>query len=442
MSLSLPVLDEAGPVREATGSLLNAFRGVVNTADEVAATWNGLGVAYSAPEAPVVLAAMARPGVCARTLAGHAETACAALMVYADRLDELKTIREQLAADITAHEAKAAAVSQCPVQGVDATARQHQLNLLCSEAVALEGRVARFVQALEDAQQECSSKIHAARSSATPGQNTTGLTGAGAFLGAPSFIPIIRDPFVDVDHARNGRLYPGGVRQETGVNGEAMGLGSPIPGESAPMPRPEPWKYPGDSEGEGSGPHAQREANMGDHIKHEAAVSAAGVVQPFCPDASRNLLHFLNNSGEPLDMNTNGMLNDLPTLRGKIKADLKEITNSAINDAKASGYTGPVTYPFVTKWQPEEVQKSEDLNWHYAVGGYHHATAGTITVYPDGSYTYRYQVHTADRYNWDGGKIFKIGPAEVSDTELQELHRAGISQEYNLVGESSIRTGP
>ena len=100
VSLSLPVLDEAGPVREATGSLLNAFRGVVNTADEVAATWNGLGAAYSAPEAPVVLAAMARPGVCARTLAGHAETACAALMVYADRLDELKTIREQLAADI------------------------------------------------------------------------------------------------------------------------------------------------------------------------------------------------------------------------------------------------------------------------------------------------------------------------------------------------------
>ena len=154
MSLSLPVLDEAGPVREATGSLLNAFRGVMNTADEVAATWNGLGVAYSAPEAPVVLAAMAGPGVCARTLAGHAETACAALLVYADRLDELKTIREQLAADIATHEAKAAEVSQCPVQGDDATAQQHQLNLLCSEAVALEGRVARFVQALEDAQQQ------------------------------------------------------------------------------------------------------------------------------------------------------------------------------------------------------------------------------------------------------------------------------------------------
>lgn len=72
MSLSLPVLDEAGPVREATGSLLNAFRGVVNTADEVAATWNGLGAAYSAPEAQVVLAAMAR----ARRVRPHASGAC------------------------------------------------------------------------------------------------------------------------------------------------------------------------------------------------------------------------------------------------------------------------------------------------------------------------------------------------------------------------------
>ena len=442
MSLTLPVVDESGPVRDGARSLLNVYMGVVDVTDEIASTWAGLSTAYSAPEAPDVLDAMTQPGTCARTLAADADGACAALLAYADRLDELKTLREQLTADIAAHEAKAAATSQDSAQSDDSTAQQHQQNLLHSEAVALEGRVARFIQALEEAQQECSSKIHAAQGNTAPNQNIASPSGAGAFLGAPSFNPIIRDPFVDVDHARNGRLYPGGVRQETGVNGEAMGLGSPIPGESAPLPRPEPWKYPGDSEGEGSGPHAQREANMGDHVKHEAAVSAAGVVQPFCPDASRNLLHFLNNSGESLDMNTNGMLNDLPSLRGKIKADLKEITNSAINDAKASGYTGPVTYPFVTKWQPEEVQKSEDLNWHYAVGGYHHATAGTITVYPDGTYAYRYQVHTADRYNWDGGKIFKIGPAEVSDAELQELHRAGISQEYNLVGESSIRTGP
>ena len=439
MSLSLPVLDEAGPVREATGSLLNAFRGVVNTTDEVAATWNGLGAAYSAPEAPVVLAAMARPGVCARTLAGHAETACAALMVYADRLDELKTIREQLAADIATHEAKAAAVSQCPVQGDDATAQQHQLNLLCSEAVALEGRVARFVQALEDAQQECSSKIHAVQgNTAHVGGGVVNLAGGG-----PGLIPIEPDLRVwEIDEARHGRLRSGETTQETGANGEALGLGEPVAGESATMPRPEPWKYPGDSEGEGSGPYAQRGANLGDYATHEAAASAAGLMQPFWPDAARNLMHFLGNSGKPIDMNTNGMLNDLPSLRGKVNNDLKDYTNAALKDAKTSGYTGPVTYPFVTGWQDEYAEKSENANWYYATGGYQHATAGTITVYPDGSYTYKYQVHTADRYNWDGNKKTGIGPLTVTDKQLQELHRAGIAQEFDLVGESSVRTGP
>ena len=439
MSLSLPVLDEAGPVREATGSLLNAFRGVVNTTDEVAATWNGLGAAYSAPEAPVVLAAMARPGVCARTLAGHAETACAALMVYADRLDELKTIREQLAADIATHEAKAAAVSQCPVQGDDATAQQHQLNLLCSEAVALEGRVARFVQALEDAQQECSSKIHAVQgNTAHVGGGVVNLAGGG-----PGLIPIEPDLRVwEIDEARHGRLRSGETTQETGANGEALGLGEPVAGESATMPRPEPWKYPGDSEGEGSGPYAQRGANLGDYATHEAAASAAGLMQPFWPDAARNLMHFLGNSGKPIDMNTNGMLNDLPSLRGKVNNDLKDYTNAALKDAKTSGYTGPVTYPFVTGWQDEYAEKSENANWYYATGGYQHATAGTITVYPDGSYTYKYQVHTADRYNWDGNKKTGIGPLTVTDKQLQELHRAGIAQEYDLIGEFTIRTGP
>ncbi len=118
------------------------------------------------------------------------------------------------------------------------------------------------------------------------------------------------------------------------------------------------------------------------------------------------------------------------------------MTSEAVEKAKTSGYTGPVTYPFVTDWQDEYAEKSENANWFYITGGYQHATAGTITVYPDGSYKYAYQVHTADRYNWDGDKKTGIGPLTIHDTELQELHRAGIAQEFDLVGESSVRTGP
>ena len=439
MSLTLPVVDESGPVRDGARMLLNVYTGVVDVTDEIASTWAGLSTAYSTPEAPDVLEAMTQPGTCARTLAADADGACAALLAYADRLDELKTLREQLTADIAAHEAKAAATSQDSAQSDDPTAQQHQQNLLHSEAVALEGRVARFVQALEEAQQECSSKIHAAQG------NTAHIGGGVATLtgGGPGLIPIEPDPRVwDVGQARDGRFRSGTNQEEHHESSGAMGLGAPVPGESAPMPRPDPWQYPGDNKREGSGPYAQRGANLGDHMVHDAATSAAVGMGPFWPDASRNLLHFLNNSGKPLDMNTNGMLEDLPSLRNNVNSDLNRMTTEAVENAKDSGYTGPVTYPFVTGWQNEYATKSENANWYYATAGYQHATAGTITVHPDGSYTYKYQVHTADRYNWDGDKKTGIGPFTVTDKQLQELHRAGIAQEYDLVGESSVRTGP
>lgn len=183
MSLTLPVVGESGPVRDGARSLLNVYMGVMDVTDEIASTWAGLNTVYSAPEAPDVMDAMTQPGMCARTLAADADGVCAALLAYADRLDELKTLREQLAADIAAHETKAAAVSQGSLQSDDATAQQNQQNqqdLLSTEAMALEGRVARFIQALEEAQQECSSKIRATQISAThPGQNIAGLTGVG-----------------------------------------------------------------------------------------------------------------------------------------------------------------------------------------------------------------------------------------------------------------------
>ena len=437
--MSLPTLDESGPVRDGARMLLNVYTGVVDVTDEIASTWAGLNTAYTAPETPDVLDAMTYPEMCARTLAADAGGVCAALLVYADRLDELKTVREQLAADITAHDTKTTTVA---AQSGDTTAQQHHQDLLHTEAMALEGRVAQLVQALEEAQQECSNTIHATQNGTThAGGGAASLTGGG--VGVPGLIPIEPDPRVwEINESRYGRFRSGETSQETGANGEALGLGEPVAGESAAMPRPEPWKYPGDSEGEGSGPYAQRGANLGDYATHEAAASAAGLMQPFWPDAARNLMHFLDNSGKPLDMNTDGMLKDLPELRDSAESDLQQKINDATTNAKASGYTGPVTYPFVTNWKDNYEDKSENQNWFYATGGYQHATAGTITVYPDGSYTYKYQVHTADRYNWDGDKKTGIGPFTVTDKQLQELHRAGIAQEFDLVGESSVRTGP
>ena len=111
---------------------------------------------------------------------------------------------------------------------------------------------------------------------------------------------------------------------------------------------------------------------------------------------------------------------------------------------ESAGATGPITYPFNTKWQGETA--SESANWYYAVGSYDQATEGTITVYPptpdhpNGYYTCDYKVHVADRYNWAGGKSTKILGMTITDERLQRLHQRGLAQEYDLKGNSSVRS--
>ena len=120
------------------------------------------------------------------------------------------------------------------------------------------------------------------------------------------------------------------------------------------------------------------------------------------------------------------------------------MAEKAVDKAQESGATGPVTYPFTTAW---DSTYATTQNWFYATGGYNYATDGTVTVYPpsddnpEWTYKYDYRVHTADRYNWDGDKSTMIFNQKITDKQLQELHQAGLAQEYDLVGESSVQHG-
>ena len=61
------------------------------------------------------------------------------------------------------------------------------------------------------------------------------------------------------------------------------------------------------------------------------------------PDASKNLQHFLGNTGDPQRINVNGMLDDLPQLRKDSKATVDEMARKAVEDAKEAGVTVPLT---------------------------------------------------------------------------------------------------
>ncbi|WP_233188338.1 hypothetical protein [Actinomyces qiguomingii] len=146
----------------------------------------------------------------------------------------------------------------------------------------------------------------------------------------------------DTDKSRTGRVFPWGGRQSNSGDGTGhatnkTGLGNPVPGEHADMPGVDPWQYPGDSENEGSGKYAQRIATPHDHVVHELATLAAGACESMWPDASKNLYHYLQNTGEPQDINVDNMLTDLPDLPVDAQADAEWMASQAVADAQTSG---------------------------------------------------------------------------------------------------------
>jgi len=171
VSLVVPPIDSAEPIREAAKSLLGTFQAVAGTADAISTTWSGLASVYFSPEESIVHSAMNKPDNYARTVQGHADTMYAALDAYATRLEELQKVREQLVKDIADHEARLEATPKDTGMKVDilpngmAKPAKDQNNdvgpELLEEANALEQRVRQFVTDVEDAQRECGNKHNA-----------------------------------------------------------------------------------------------------------------------------------------------------------------------------------------------------------------------------------------------------------------------------------------
>ena len=248
---------------------------------------------------------------------------------------------------------------------------------------------------------------------------------------------------------RSGRSNAGREKSKDGdkPDNQGKGLHDPVAGEHAEMPGVKPWQYSGDSKNEGSGEYGREKPTAKDHAVHHAASMFAAACAPLWPDASKNLQHFLGNTGELQPIDVNGMMNDMPELKEHSENGVKSYAEQAVEDAKNAGVTEPLTYPFDSSWDGMDVDKGSNPNWYYATGKYQTATDGTITVYPpkDGSstwtYKYNYRTHVADRYNWDGGKSTNIFGFKIEDKQLQRLHAVGLAKEYDLSGESSIESG-
>lgn len=214
-------------------------------------------------------------------------------------------------------------------------------------------------------------------------------------------------------------------------------------------PAPAPPKGPiEDANRDGSGPADYRSYNPSLLEKgylqgvRAAAEGGAGNAAAGMPIAAGMLKHFLDNSGEKYRFDVNGMLRDVPKFSDKVQRDAGQSAKSA-SEVMPDGYRGPVA--FQSAWNPDGDQgfradPKQHPDYWAALGTFSYQTSGVYMPNLGGAGAgpgeLTYQTSIYDYYNWD---TTKKSPSEQY-SDLNDLHRAGWAQNYEVTNTSSPQT--
>ncbi|MFE7981914.1 hypothetical protein ACFUZA_07055 [Streptomyces cellulosae] len=199
----------------------------------------------------------------------------------------------------------------------------------------------------------------------------------------------------------------------------------------------------------GSGEHASETPGGFDEwaTKQKMELLAEGADWKGMTDASRHMVHYLGNSGSPMNLPVDKMMTDVPSFKTYVDETVRLHQNDwrrqALEEFRKNGGK-PVAIPVEVK-HPNGFYFAQNLNsnWFYAVGGANTNVTGVVTAVPDTNGNPRisvdYQANVWDRYNWDEGKGVDVGPLKIPDGQMAKLHRVGLAQEFDMAGSSSVQ---
>lgn len=220
-------------------------------------------------------------------------------------------------------------------------------------------------------------------------------------------------------------------------NADEVRLGtSPVSFDASFPTLPPPPPPPPDS---GSGPFDSEDASPADHAREALADAATDAADVWgFTDAARHLRHYLDASGETLQIDVERLVEDEDQVRDAVTGALAHHLRQLQRQAQER-YSGErLVIPFATEWR--DTYTAPNTNWFFAMGGFSYAYTGTLVIEPStvpgGRPTahVEYRMHVLDYYNWDKGKSVTIGGVTVTDEQLQELHRAGLAREFTIEG--------
>lgn len=206
------------------------------------------------------------------------------------------------------------------------------------------------------------------------------------------------------------------------------------------------FKYKWQRPDEGAGPFGVEEPTARDYWILSQAKMVQGGGDAFGQSmASRNMAHYLGGTGEPLTLDVDRFLQDVPAFKASIEGQHIGANQAAWRQQALDAYEKSGGKPVAIPVESEHVGQNlpDGTDWYYAVNGHEQNVSGMVTVTPgaDGKpkVSLDYQVNVWDRYNWDQGKSVDIGPIHIPDTDMQRLHTTGLAQEYDMRGSSSVR---
>lgn len=199
----------------------------------------------------------------------------------------------------------------------------------------------------------------------------------------------------------------------------------------------------------GAGKHGSESAGFDDWLtKQKMDLLAEGADWKAMTDASRHMAHYLNNSGSPMNLPVDKMMTDVPQFKAYVdnivRSNQGNWREQALEEFRKNGGK-PVAFPVEARDPDESFYFSQDMNenWYYAVGGTNTNVTGVVTAVPDANgnpkISIDYQANVWDRYNWDEGKGVNVGPLDIPDGQMAELHRKGLAQEFDMSGSSNIK---
>lgn len=150
------------------------------------------------------------------------------------------------------------------------------------------------------------------------------------------------------------------------------------------------------------------------------------------------LNHFLTNRGSSYTVDVDAILSDLP-IAGE-RAEQQAV--GAFEETRSllpAEYTGPIVFEgtYGGPLGQYRADPTTDPDWYLALGTFSFESSGVaIPNAGGGGYDVSYQTSVYDYYNWESTE--KHWYPEASD--LNDLHRAGWAQNFDVVGTSNNRT--